>query len=127
MKLVVCGKAIVITSNMLVKEIKRAAKICTEALILKDADSKKQIFAVSFEAGNKGNASGCGIQFDTETADGEAQLTIVCDKPVTKDMLTDEYGKVLLNLAKVETQFSTAYTAEVGQLEAAVNAAQGLE
>ena len=125
MKAQYVGKALVITSDLKVEDIKRAEKICPEALILRD-DEKNPIFKVG--TSDKGIGIGAyGIVFDSKNAAGEAQLTLVQDKPLTKDKIADDFGLCFIRLTKVEAQFVNVYGAASRELAAAAAVVEGVE
>ena len=125
MKAQYVGKALVITSSLKVEDIKRAERICPDALILRD-EEKDPIFKVSTY--EKGVGIGAyGIIFDSKNAAGEAQMTILQETPMTKEKLADSYGLCFIRLTEVEAQFAVTYGEASRALTAAVADVEGVE
>ena len=125
MKAQLVGKALVITSDIKIKDIARAQKICPDALDLMD-DDKNVLFSVAAVAKN-GDIGKYGVQFDTESPDGKAQITLMLDKAPSKDELADRYGAALINLTAVEAKFATEFTTAKAELDAAIANVEGVE
>lgn len=125
MKAQLVGKALVITSDIKTKEIVRAQRICPEALFLMD-ENKDITFCVGAVV-KDGDIGKYGVQFDTESTDGKAQITLMLDKAPSKDELADRYGAVFINLAAVEEKFSAEYTIAKAQLDAVIANVEGVE
>ena len=118
------GKALVITSDLKVEDIKRAERICPDALILRD-EKENPIFKVGVS--ERGiSIGGMGIVFNSHTATDEAQLTLVQEAPLTKDKLTDDFGLCFMRLTKVEEQFAGIYGAASRALTDAVAIVEGV-
>ena len=125
MKAQIVGKALVVTSDIKTKDIARAQKICPDALVLMD-DDKNVLFSVAAVAKN-GDIGKYGVQFDTESPDGKAQITLMLDKAPSKDELADRYGAAFINLPAVEAKFATDFAAAKSQLDAAIATVEGVE
>lgn len=125
MKAQIVGKALVVTSDIKTKDIARAQRICPDALALMD-DDKNFLFSVAAVTKN-GDIGKYGVQFDTESPDGKAQITLMLDKVPSKDELADRYGAAFINLAAVEEKFSAEYTVAKAQLDAAIANVEGVE
>ena len=119
------GKALVITSGLKTADIERAEKICPEALVLRE-ESERPIFRVGFSKRGVGIGM-TGIVFDSTDAAGNAQMTLVQDKPISKDKLADDYGLCFIRLTEVEAQFIEVYGAASRALTAAVADVEGVE
>lgn len=125
MKIVIAGKALVVTSAIKVKDLKRAEAICPDALILRN-ENKDVVFSVGMSPKQFGIGA-YGVIFDTETPDGLAQITVPLDKTLTKEELGDKYGMAFIRLAQVEEQFAAAYAEASNKLAAAVADVEGAE
>lgn len=125
MKAQIVGKALVVTSDIKTKDIARAQRICPDALALMD-DDKNFLFSVTAVTRN-GDIGKYGVQFDTESPDGKAQITLMLDKMPSKDELADRYGAAFINLAAVEEKFSAEYTVAKARLDAAIANVEGVE
>ena len=125
MKAQIVGKALVVTSDIKIKDIARAQKICPDALCLMD-DDKNVLFSVATVAQN-GDIGRYGVQFDTEGPGGKAQITLMLDKTPSKDELADRYGAAFINLAAVEAKFATDFAAAKSQLDAVIANVEGVE
>ena len=125
MRAQIVGKALVVTSDIKTKDIARAQKICPDALALMD-DDKNVLFSVAAVAKN-GDIGKYGVQFDTESPDGKAQITLMLDKAPSKDELADRYGVAFINLTAVEAKFATDFVAAKSQLDAAIANVEGVE
>lgn len=126
MKVQIVGKALVVTSALKVKDIKRAKSICPEALVLKDED-KNVLFSIDVTDSKNAGIGSYGANFDSETSGGFAQVTMVMDKTLTKEQLADQYGLAFIRLAQTEEQFGTKFNTASSALAAAVADVEGAE
>lgn len=126
MKVQIVGKALVITSSLKVKDIKRAKNICPEALQLLD-DKKNVLFSLDVTSNKNAGVGVFGANFDAETSDGFAQVTGLMDKALTREQLADQFGMSFIRLAQVEEQFAVKYSAASSQLDAAIAGVEGVE
>lgn len=104
MKIVVAGKAIVITSSAKLADLEKIKKYRKDALTLYGGEEGKEpIFTICLSNKGDGSLSNMGAAFANENADGYAQMTLVADmgeKP--EEYIADNYGAALTNLEKLE-------------------------
>ena len=105
-------QAVVITSSLTNEQISKAVKYFPEVLTLKaenDDDKLVPVFAVS--QGTKGDVSKFGITFPKGEKNEQASLTVSIDKmskAKRAEFVKDSFGKVLVNLNKIEEQYTAA-------------------
>ena len=105
-------QAVVITSSLTNEQISKAVKYFPEVLTLKaknDDDKLVPVFAVS--QGTKGDVSKFGITFPNGEKNEQASLTVSIDKmskAKRAEFVKDSFGKVLVNLNKIEEQYTAA-------------------
>lgn len=105
-KVTIAGQAIVVTSTMKLSDLETIKKYRPEALTLYEGEGKEKepVFAIGISSGN-GNIGTYGAEFNRANAEGFAQLTMgVCVTPEedVKDFVTEEIGRPLLKLNKLE-------------------------
>ena len=105
-------QAVVITSSLTNEQLSKAVKYFPEVLTLKaknDEDKLVPVFAVS--QGTKGDVGKFGITFPKGEKNELASLTVSIDKMSTAkrtEFVKDSFGKILVNLKKVEEQYESA-------------------
>lgn len=104
-KIVIAGKAVVITSSMKLDDIKLVKKYRPEALILRGGeDGKEPIFALS--AGFDGVINNVGACFADVTRDDQKLATITMSTNYDGDdiveFVADSLGTAITNLNKLE-------------------------
>jgi hypothetical protein len=105
-------QAVVITSSLTNEQLSKAIKYFPEVLTLKaknDEDKLVPVFVVS--QGTKGDAGKYGITFPNGPKDEKASLTVSIDKMSANkrtEFVKDSFGKILVNLNKIEAQYAGA-------------------
>jgi uroporphyrinogen-III synthase len=105
----IVAQALVITSILALDTIQKAAKLLPSALILKDED-KQPLFAIG--AGAAGSISSAGVTYNSTSADGKAQATIMLPNGIAadkrEDYVRDNFGASLVLLARAEAHTEEA-------------------
>lgn len=105
MKIAITADAYALTSSLTKEEVELAAKYNPEALCIKDKESKKTVFSVSYVDGRPSVAP-FGVTFGGATRDDKGCLTIteMLPKGVTnaKEYVADKFGSVIDNLKELE-------------------------
>ena len=108
-KVVISGNAVVITSAIKYADIEKAKKYRPEALVLKDEEGKKDIFAIGL---GKAQQNDDFIVFDGKTHDEEGYATYTALLPAScgdiKGSIADLFGATLIKLGKLEEIFPAA-------------------
>lgn len=122
-KIQVVGDSIVITAGAKLDDLKQIAKYRPEALVLKGGeDNKSVVFKVTANTEKAGCVSANGINFNSEARDGSGAASVTL--PYTgktadvEGYIEDNFGKALMNLAKVEEQLPAAASAITADREA---------
>ena len=104
------GGAMVISSVATPEELSTLAKYRPDALVLKDAEKKKDIFTVGIAKNGYGDISKYGAEFSNVTdKDGHATITVMVPEGVEdkKAWAQDYLGVAILRLNQVEEQFES--------------------
>lgn len=126
MKLVSSYKTVTIESAITTKQVKDIKNVAPEATALFTED-KQFIFGI--DIGTAGEIKPNVIKFDGNTAEGNLFVT-VHDKNIPMDndkrraYIEENFGGILVKLAKVEQQVSEALTAQAGAVAGVVDAIQ---
>lgn len=109
-KIVIAGKAIVVTSAMKLEDIKTIKKYRPDALTLKGGeDGKEPIFALT--AGRSGEINKFGASFADETRDENKYATLTMttsyDGEDIEEFVANEIGAALISLNKLEETLPT--------------------
>jgi len=115
-KIKVAGKAIVIESEVLLKDWAALKKYAPKKLDLLDED-KNVVFSVRIGKSGNGSVADFGVQFAPEAPNGFAAVTLTPEIPEgveVEDFVADNYGKTVMFLNKVEA----AVPAAVEEIEA---------
>lgn len=116
-KIKVAGKAVVIESEVLLKDWNALKKYAPKYLDLLD-ENKEVVFSVRVGKSGNGSVASFGIQFAPEAPNGFASVTLTPDIPEgveVEDFVADEYGQALMLLNKVED----AVPAAIEEIDAA--------
>lgn len=120
-KVKITGNAVVITSALLVTDIKKVAKFTKSGLTLKD-DKGNDVFSIAL--GRDSSISKFGITYAGENSEGYAQATLLLDEDIAandrKESLLDEYAIEFANLNTLET-FLRESIADINHTIAAVD------
>lgn len=112
MKLTKSYQNVTIETTLNKDQMKKIMTHCPEALVLKDTDTKKPIFAV--EVGMPGAITNGGIRFDNVTGTSSNYFVTVTEKDMpdeagkAKNYLADTFGIILAKLSRVEAQATAA-------------------
>lgn len=102
-KVTIAGRAVVITSDITLDDIKKVAKYRPEELIIKDKD-KNPVFAIS-ATGNSVNQFGISFPEKTRDDKGFAMITLITDPYKGEDFkghVMDKIGGAVLKLEELE-------------------------
>ena len=102
-KITVLGNALTLTTDIAAEQIKKANKYCPEVTTLV-SEEQEPYFHV--QMGDSPSCSKYGVSFDQINQEGKAYLTVVGvpREGNTKEDVKEEFGSILYNLDKVETQ-----------------------
>lgn len=108
-KIKTLGTAAFLQSDVTEEQFKRLKAFKPEALVLKDEETKKDIFSIDTTQ-DKGSISDYGVIF-SEVKDGKLALTIqdACLKPDKKEYIKENYGQALGKLNALEKQIAKEY------------------
>lgn len=104
----VVGEAVVITSNLLLDDIKSVAKYRPEKLQLKGgADSKEVVFVIGVASNARGSLNSVGAEFGNIPQDDTGCATITINRPRvdgmgTKEAVAERIGTAILDINKME-------------------------
>lgn len=104
----VVGEAVVITSNLLLEDIKSVAKYRPEKLQLKGGeDGKDVVFVIGVAPNARGSINSVGAEFGNIPQDGTGCATITIDRPRvdgmgTKEAVAERIGTAILDINKME-------------------------
>lgn len=103
----VVGEAVVITSNLLLDDIKSVAKYRPSKLVLKGGeDGKEVVFVVGITSNPRGSINNVGVEFGSEAHDGTGRATVTLDLPRTegdiKEAVAERIGTAILDINKME-------------------------
>ena len=106
-KIVIAGDAVVVKSDLNLKDIETIAKYQPKALTLMGGeDGKEPIFAIGLTT-DAGDINVNGASFGKADADGKAVITMVMQNVPTekaKDWVADTLGAALMNLNTLEAK-----------------------
>ena len=107
-KIIITGRAVVITSAMKLADLKTIKKYRPNALTLfeGEGEAKEPVFAIGVGDGF-GNIGKFGAEFGHANADGFAQITMCCDPKEgadIKEYVAENVGVSILQLNKLEEQ-----------------------
>ena len=104
-KIVIAGDAVVVKSDLNLKDIETIAKYQPKALTLMGGeDGKEPIFAIGLTT-DAGDINVNGASFGKADADGKATITMVMQGVPTekaKDWVADRLGSAIMNLNALE-------------------------
>lgn len=114
-KITILGNAIVITSEILLEDLKLVEKCKPNKLVLRELDEATgkniDVFRIGTVIGN-GDANKYGIAFSDSTNDTEGRATVTLVSPLldvdVKEYVADKYGEALMKLNQLETIFEAA-------------------
>ena len=104
----VVGEAVVITSNLLLEDIKSVAKYRPEKLQLKGgADGKEVVFVIGVASNARGSINSVGAEFGNIPQDDTGYATITINRPRvdgmgTKEAVAERIGTAILDINKME-------------------------
>lgn len=104
----VVGEAVVITSNLLLEDIKSVAKYRPEKLQLKGgADGKEVVFVIGVASNARGSINSVGAEFGNIPQDDTGCATITINRPRvdgmgTKEAVAERIGTAILDINKME-------------------------
>lgn len=104
----VVGEAVVITSTLLLEDIKSVAKYRPEKLQLKGgADNKEIVFVIGVASNARGSLNSVGAEFGNIPQDETGYATITIDRPRvdgmgTKEAVAERIGTAILDINKME-------------------------
>lgn len=104
----VVGEAVVITSNLLLEDIKSVAKYRPEKLQLKGgADGKEVVFVIGVASNARGSLNSVGAEFGNIPQDDTGCATITINRPRvdgmgTKEAVAERIGTAILDINKME-------------------------
>ena len=104
----VVGEAVVITSNLLLDDIKAVAKYRPEKLRLKGgADGTEVVFVVGVASNARGSLNSVGAEFGNIPQDDTGYATITIDRPRvdgmgTKEAVAERIGTAIIDINKME-------------------------
>ncbi len=108
MKLTITGDAYALTSAIKVSDIALLKKYNPDALNIKEKDTNKTVFGVSYSEG-KPNVASFGVTFGGKTRDENGYATITGTIPTgfasaeaAKDFVADTFGGVVAYLEQLE-------------------------
>ena len=110
---VVKGGAMIISSAATPEDLKTLAKYRPEALVLKDAEKKKELFSIAVATNGYGCIGKYGAEFSTITdKDGHATITVMIPDDVgdKKEWAQEYLGVTILRLNQLEEQFASQLT-----------------
>lgn len=112
MKIKVLGTSFTLVSAIKCADLKKLEKYLPEDLILKDPETKEELFKVGTKSGN---FTPYGVGFNAKNEEGFAQLTvpIPADIPAAKrsEFIASSCGETLIRLKQIEAQIALAVTA----------------
>ena len=106
----VVGEAVVITSTLLLEDIKSVAKYRPEKLQLKGgADNKEIVFVIGVASNARGSLNSVGAEFGNIPQDETGYATITIDRPRvdgmgTKEAVAERIGTAILDINKMEAR-----------------------
>lgn len=112
-KIIIAGDAVVVQSAHKLEEYKTLEKYAPKSLYLYEEDEDGKKFPV-FRActGKFGGISAAGVVFSGEARDGSGLATITQEIPAgvadAKAWVSDEFGKAVVQLNKLEEGFEAA-------------------
>ena len=104
----VVGEAVVVTSNLLLDDIKFVAKYRPEKLQLKGGvDGKDVVFVIGVASNARGSINSVGAEFGNIPQDDTGYATITIDRPRvdgmgTKEAVAERIGTAILDINKME-------------------------
>lgn len=104
----VVGEAVVVTSNLLLDDIKSVAKYRPEKLQLKGGvDDKEVVFVIGVASNARGSLNSVGAEFGNIPQDDTGYATITIDRPRvdgmgTKEAVAERIGTAILDINKME-------------------------
>lgn len=118
MKLVSSYKTITIETSMTAKDLKTVRDVAPEATVIYTED-KTPIFSIGIA--KSGVVKPEMVVFDNETANGSLYVTVMDkDIPESTDarqaFIEENFGSILVKLAKVEQQVADTLTAQAGAI-----------
>lgn len=122
-KIKIVGDAAVVTSAVLLEDLKTLKKFKPNALKLIDSESKEEIFSTAI--GDKASFSKFGIVFTSADGEGKATATLTLPIGMTNEKkieyVKDTYGYGLLNLKTLEDQIKSIMDTTAGEFAAMAN------
>lgn len=129
-KIKTLGNAFTIISGIKMAALKNLAKFHPATLQKKDKDGKNVVFAIGVADAGKGSVTDFGVSFDSENADGFAQVTklfpVGTKAEDREKYIVDNVGGVLLALNDFEDDVNDASTgldAEIAAVKASITSA----
>lgn len=122
-KIKIVGDAAVVTSTILLEDLKTLKKYKPNALKLINSETKEEIFSAAI--GDKASFSKYGIVFTGADGEGKATATLTLPTGMTDEKkieyVKDTYGYGLLNLKSLEDQIKSVMDTTAGEFAAMAN------
>ena len=122
-KITIVGDAAVVTSAVLLEDLKTLQKFKPHALKLIDSETKEEIFSATI--GSRASFSKFGIVFTGANGEGKATATLTLPTGLSDEKkieyVKDTYGYGLLNLKSLEDQIKSIMDTTAGEFAAMAN------